>query len=350
MYLETRKTKTSVKYYLAHSFREGGKVHKIRVYLGSNLGDKVLSERELRAKDLLMQQLNSFKIIRSPINYKFSKREEDLVKKLKNRAKLKVIHLTEQDWGRFTDLFTYNTNAIEGGTITQEEVFDILKDNKWPHTKPKEDISETYGVAEAIKYIRKTKEHISLELMLDLHRIIFNNSKSFAGEFRKRGTEVGIKDWMGNIVHLGAPSGRVTALLAELVKWYKLNKNKLPPIVLAAVVHNQFVYVHPFEDGNGRVGRLLMNNILIKHKMPPVNIQMENRKEYYEVIRLFQRDGDLRPTIELMLKEFKRMEKELKQEEKLEKKEEKKLKKIYGPRRTKTKAKSPKKKPFRKKL
>lgn len=312
MYLEKRKTKSGVKYYLAHSFREGGMVHKSRVYLGSNLNPQILSEREIRAKDLLAQQLNSFKIIRSPINYKFSKHEEKLVKKLKDRAKLKVIHLTEQDWDRFTELFTYNTNAIEGSTITQNEVLDILSQNKWPHAKPKEDISETYGVAEAIKYIRKTKEHLSLDLMLELHRIIFNNSKGFAGEFRKRGTEVGIKDGSGNIVHLGAPSGRVVALLKELVKWYRLNKNKIPPIVLAAVVHNQFEYIHPFEDGNGRVGRLLMSNILIKNKMPPVNIQLENRKEYYETLRIFQRSGDMRPTIELILKEYKRMEKELK--------------------------------------
>ncbi len=327
MYLEQRKTKNSVKYYLAHSFREGGKVHKSRVYLGSNLDPKVLSERELRARDLLSQQLNSFKIIRSPLNYKFSKREQDLVKKLKANARLKVIHLTEQDWDRFNELFTYNTNAIEGGTITQEEVFDILSTNKWPHTKPKEDISETYGVSEAVKFIRKTKEHLSLDLMLELHRIIFNNSKSYAGEFRKRGTEVGIKDGTGNIVHLGAPSGRVIALLTELVKWYRLNKKKIPPIVLAAVVHNQFEYIHPFEDGNGRVGRLLMNNILIKNKMPPVNIQLENRKEYYEVIRLFQRDGDIRPTIELILKEYKRLEKELRKEGKIDKAGMKRLRK-----------------------
>jgi Fic family protein len=328
MYLERRKTKGGVKYYLTHSFREGGKVHKSRVYLGSNLDEKVLSERQLRAKDLLSQQLNSFKIIRSPINYKFSKREQDLVKKLKAKAKLKVIHLTEQDWDRFTELFTYNTNAIEGGTITQEEVFDILAENKWPRTKPKEDISETYGMSEAIRFIRKTKEHLSLDLMLELHRIIFANSKSFAGEFRKRGTEVGVKDVYGNIIHLGAPSGRILALLTELVKWYRLNKKKLPPIVLAAVIHNQFEYIHPFEDGNGRVGRLIMNNILIKNKMPPVNIQIENRREYYEVLRVFQHSGDIRPTIELMLKEFKKLEKELKKEGKVGREEMKKFKKL----------------------
>ncbi len=317
MYLEKRKTKNGVKYYLAHSFREGGKVHKSRVYLGSNIEPALLEQRMAKATELLHQQLNSFKIIRSPIDYKFTKREENLVSQLKRHARLKVIHLTEQDWEKFTELFTYNTNAIEGGTITQNEVLDILEKNKWPFSKPKEDISEAYGVAEAIKYIRRTKEHISLDLMRDLHRVIFTNSKSYAGEFRKRGTEVGIKDGFGTIVHLGAPSTRVVALLTELIKWYKANKKKLPPIVLAAVIHNQFEYIHPFEDGNGRVGRLLMNNILIKNHMPPVNISMDYRKEYYETLRIFQHSGDIRPTIELILREYKDLEKKLKKEGKV---------------------------------
>jgi hypothetical protein len=163
MYLEKRKTKKGVKYYLSHSFREGGKVQKIRVYLGSNLDKKTLHQRQEKASELLKQQLNSFKIVRSPINYKLSKREKDLIEHLRRKAKLKVIHLSEKDWELFTELFTYNTNAIEGSTITQEEVFDILKDGKWPFSKPKEDISEAYGVSEAIKYIRKTKTALSLQ-------------------------------------------------------------------------------------------------------------------------------------------------------------------------------------------
>lgn len=313
MYLETRKTKKGSKYYLAHSFREGGKVQKIRVYLGSNIDRKKLKERQEKASELLKQQLNSFKIVRSPINYKLTRREKDLINTLKKKAKLKVIHLSEKDWERFTELFTYNTNAIEGSTITQEEVFDILEKGKWPFSKPKEDISETYGVMEAIKFIRKTKENISLKLMTDLHYTIFKNSRAFAGQFRKKGVEVGIRDGLGNIVHLGAPSHRILGLLGELVKWYKLNKEEYPAIVLAAVIHNQFEYIHPFEDGNGRVGRLLLNNILIKNHMPPVNISMEDRKEYYETLRVFQRTGDIRPTIELILKEYKFLEKRLKQ-------------------------------------
>jgi len=312
MYLEKRKTKHGIKYYLAHSFREGGKVQKIRVYLGANLKKKILEQRHEKAKELLAQQVNSFKIIRSPLEYKFSKREIELIKSLKAKAKFKVFHLSEEDWQAFTELFTYNTNAIEGSTITQNEVLEILEQNKWPFNKPKEEISEAYGVAKAIKHIRKTKVNLSLKLIRTLHKIIFENSKSFAGNFREKGVEVGIRDGLGNLIHLGAPATRVVALLTELVKWYNQNRKKLPAIVLAAVVHNQFEYIHPFEDGNGRVGRLMLNNILLKHKLPPVNISMKNRKRYYATLKDFQKTGNIKPSIELILKEYKILRKNLK--------------------------------------
>ncbi|MBM3234321.1 Fic family protein [Candidatus Pacearchaeota archaeon] len=311
MYLEARKTKHGIKHYLAHSFREGGKVKKIRVYLGSNLTKKILLQRQEKAEELLEQQVNSFKIIRSPINYKFTKRELELVKSLKSKSKFKIFHLSEADWKLFTELFTYNTNAIEGSTVSQSEVLSILEQNKWPFNKPKDEISETYGVAKAIQHIRKTKVHLSLKLIKDIHKIVFENSKSFAGKLRERGTEVGVRDGLGNIIHLGAPSSRVESLLNELVKWYSKNKKKLPPIVLAAVVHNQFEYIHPFEDGNERVGRILLSNILLKHNLPPANISMKNRKAYYDTLRDFQKTGNIKPTIVLILKEYRELRKKL---------------------------------------
>jgi len=78
---------------------------------------------------------------------------------------------------------------------------------------------------------------------------------------------------------------------------------------LAAVVHNQFETIHPFADGNGRVGRLLLNNILLKHNKPPVNIELKNRQEYYAALRMYQNNEDIRPTIILILKEYKNLKK-----------------------------------------
>src|SRR3989344_4385663 len=98
MYLEQRKTKQGMKWYLAHSFREGGKVQKIRVYLGSNITKKVVVQRQERAKELLLQQLNSFKIIRNPLTYAFTPRDQKIIQSLKTKTNFKIFHLSEEDW------------------------------------------------------------------------------------------------------------------------------------------------------------------------------------------------------------------------------------------------------------
>ncbi|OFZ24513.1 MAG: hypothetical protein A3D92_07790 [Bacteroidetes bacterium RIFCSPHIGHO2_02_FULL_44_7] len=230
---------------------------------------------------------------------------------LSANARMSVIHLSEKDWRQFTEAFTYDTNAIEGSSLDSKEVDEILEKDKWPD-KPKGDISETYGVAKAITFIRKTKDPISLKLILSLHRIVFENSKPFAGKFRARGIEVVVTDSFGKIVHRGAPSSHVRSLLCELVKWYSKNKSRYPPLVLAAVVHNQFENIHPFQDGNGRVGRILLNSILLKHNMPPLNIELRNRHEYYAALQSYEHEHNLRPTIELMLKEYRNLKRMLK--------------------------------------
>lgn len=67
------------------------------------------------------------------------------------------------------------------------------------------------------------------------------------------------------------------------------------------------IFSSTLDDGNGRVGRLLLINILLKHKLPPVNIELRNRREYYAVLRRYEEDGKIRPTIEFLLKEYKRL-------------------------------------------
>jgi len=289
---------------LAHSFREGGRVHKIRKYLGSNLPEKELKERKEKAEKLILEEINQYKIIQDPLQIELPQKEIEFVKKLESKEKLKIFHLTESQWRIFSELFTYNTNAIEGSELNSQEVKEILEENKWPK-KSKEDISEAYGVNEAINFIRETKASFSLELIKHLHKIVFKNSKHFAGEFRKPGEEVVVRNGLGNIVHMGAPQSRVVSLLSELIKWYSKNRSKYPALILASVIHNQFENIHPFRDGNGRVGRLLLNHILLKHNFPPVNISLKNRAEYYRSLQSYEKNHNLRPTIDLILKEYK---------------------------------------------
>lgn len=306
MYLEKRKTGEGIKYFLAHSFREGEKIHKIRKLLGNDLDKKTLDERIKKIEKLILDEINKYRIIKNPLDQELSKEEIEFIKQLEVEAELRVIHLSEHQWELFSRSFVYSTNAIEGSKLTSREVNEILIENKWPD-KSKQDIAEAYGVDEALKYIRNINIHLSIELIKEIHKIVFKNSKNFAGELRKKGQEVAVITSSGEIVHEGAPQTRVVSLLKELEKWYNKYKNKYPPILLAAVVHNQFETIHPFADGNGRVGRILLNNILIKHNLPPVNIDIKNQAEYYMVLNNYQKNQNIRPTIEFLLKEYKNL-------------------------------------------
>ena len=311
MYIEKRKSLGNIKYYIAHSFREGNKINKIRKYLGLNLNKELLEERKEIAKKLILDEINQYNLIQDPIKIELPEKEIKFVKAIEKKEKLRIFHLSEEQWQVFSELFTYNTNAIEGSELDSVEVRDILEKDKWPK-KSKEDIAEAYGVDEAIKFIRKASDHLSLELIKKLHKIVFKNSKEFAGNFRIKGEEVAVRDSLGNIAHMGSPQSRVVSLLKELIRWDSQNKEKYPALILAAVVHNQFENIHPFRDGNGRVGRLLLNNILIKNGLPPINIDFKNRAEYYRSLQTYQKEHNLKPTIDLLLKEYKLLKKRFK--------------------------------------
>ena len=309
MHLEIREQKGSKKYYLAHSFREGNRVRKVRVFLGWDLTDDALRQRQKNAETELKKRIEEAKAIHDPFLTVLSSDELKELATLEARGELQVRHLSESDWTKFKETFTYDTNAIEGSRIEIKEVQNILENRGWPHDKSNEDIAETYGVAEAIDYIRDTDEHLSLNLIKELHKIVFKNSKHFAGNFRAKGVEVVVADAYGNVIHRGAPSTQIEPLLKELVRWYNQNKTVCSPLVLATVVHNQFEMVHPFQDGNGRVGRLLLNNILLKHGLPPLNIELKNRTQYYAALQAYEKKNNIRPTLELMLKEYRALKK-----------------------------------------
>lgn len=311
MHIEKRKVGKQEKYYLSHSYREGKKVHKIRKFLGKDIDDVTLKERIEKARKIILEEIEQYKLIEDPLKTPLSEKEIGWIKNLEKDIELQVAHLSEKDWEYFSEIFSYNTNAIEGSQLTKVEVKDILEKNKWSEDSSKEDIAETYGVAEAINFIRKSKIHLTVDFVRKIHEIVFKNSKSFAGELRKRGEEVVVMDGAGKVIHEGAPQSRVSYLLKELVSWYNKNKDKYPALILGAVVHNQFENIHPFADGNGRVGRILLNNILIKNSLPPVNIDLSNRKEYYISLQEYQKKGNLKPTIDLLIKEYRKLKRVL---------------------------------------
>ncbi|MBS3140991.1 Fic family protein [Candidatus Woesearchaeota archaeon] len=295
MYIEKRKSGNSIKYYLVHSYRDKNSVQKIRKYLGSNLSKDEINKRKKEAKEKI---LNIFKNVSTEV-FLFRLTKNQIEKLNKYNDKISILHFDKSEWQKFTEEFVYNTNAIEGSSVEKSEVPDILEG----HAKNKDE-EETKGVANAIEFIRTTSEDLSLNLILRLHELCFLKSKHFAGKLRN--VEVVISNSSGEIIHQGIPAKEVKSALLEMVDWYKKNKDKFKPLVLSVLIHNQFEYIHPFQDGNGRVGRLLLNYILIRNNYPPVNINLEDRQEYYKCLRDYDLIQDVKPMLRFIINQYKK--------------------------------------------
>ncbi len=301
MYVEKRKSGKNIKYYLIHSYREKDGVEKIRKYLGSNLSKDELEKAKKRAEEKIRELLEE--INTKVFLFTLTKKQIESLNKFSE--KIDVIHLSKDQWELFTEDFVYNTNAIEGSTVTEEEVPKILHKEK---AENEEEI-ETKGVANAVEYIRKTKDDVSLSLLLKLHDLCFKGSKHFAGKFRN--VNVVIRNSLGQVIHAGVPKEELNDYLEDFVEWYKENKNKFKPLTLAAIMHNQFEHIHPFQDGNGRVGRLLLNFILLKNNYPPINILLEDRAEYYQTLQKYSKEDDIKSTLKFLIKQYKKTLKEV---------------------------------------
>ena len=302
MFIEKKRAGKSIKYYLAHSYREKGVPRKIRKYLGANLLEKELEQKQkLVAKIIydLISELNT-----EIFNFSLTPSQINSLNKLNEN--IKIVKLSKENLRIFTQEFVYNTNAIEGSRLLMQEVEEMLNSSKKASNF---DELEARGVAKAMKYIRETDGELSLELIKKLHFLCFEKTKSFAGNFRN--VEVVVKNSLGEIVHQGVLVKELNSYLNDLISWYKKNKLKIKPLILAGVVHNQFEYIHPFQDGNGRVGRLLLNFILFKNKYPPINIHLEDRQEYYSTLQEYQIYKNLKPTIEFLVKQYNKTLKEV---------------------------------------
>jgi Fic family protein len=171
--------------------------------------------------------------------------------------------------------FTYNTNAIEGSTITLEEARLILEDKVAP-SKPLKDIKETESQAKVFLEMLKAREKISEELLVKWHKEIFANTKpDIAGQFRNY--LVGVGPYIASDWH------ELKKLLKQLIRF--VNESKLNPVESAARAHYMFEKIHPFGDGNGRIGRLLMNYILWKNGYPMLIIEYKKRKSYCKALQ-----------------------------------------------------------------
>ena len=191
---------------------------------------------------------------------------------------------------------TYNSNAIEGNTLTLKETRLILEEGLTIAGKSMREHFEATNHRDAILFLEKIikKHRIKEEDILAIHGLIMKNiEKETAGIYRR-----------GQVRILGVPFLppnylKVPRLMDDLLEWISRNSEKLHLIELAALAHYRFVVIHPFYDGNGRTARLLMNLILMRGGYPFVIVLANDRKRYYNALAKADK-GDFYPFINLM--------------------------------------------------
>ena len=178
----------------------------------------------------------------------------------------------------------YNSNAIENSTLSLEDTEKILSGGSLQRKVTVREIYEAKNLAKLTEtLLEKNESRLSINLILSLHKTLLTDiDDTIAGRFRHD------KEWVRVGNHLGANPQFVPTLVQELVDQY--NQNKIPYFLDAiAHFHAEFETIHPFVDGNGRMGRVLINLQLMNIGLPPIIIQNKSKlTEYYPLFTKYQ--------------------------------------------------------------
>lgn len=188
--------------------------------------------------------------------------------------------------------------AIEGNQLTEAQITAIL-DGKRVIAPPREILEVRNAL---VAYERFDNWNPSAEKdLLEAHRILMSGLIDEAGNYRRGG--VGVMEGT-HVIHMAPPADRVPTLMGELFHW--LATSDAHPLIASSVFHYEFEFIHPFADGNGRMGRLWQSLILARWNtlfadLPVENLIFEYQSEYYQALQKSTQQADSSPFIEFML-------------------------------------------------
>lgn len=281
MYFKNKKIKGKIYKYVVKSIRlpNGKGISLEKIYKGERKEDieKFFEEKE-KNEDVkyIIKKFGTTDI--------FTKETLERIEEIKFNYKKIISKLTKPSLrdllNRFTANFTYESNALEGNSLTLKDVAIVIFENASIKGKDLREIYETRNSREVIELINKNKFDISHEDIIKIHKILVKDTDVNSGYKKFPNIIVGkrIKT---------TPPEKVYEEMETLINYYRKNKEKIHPLRLAALFHGRFEQIHPFEDGNGRVGRFLINLILLKNKYPPLIIRKSQRIAYIKALEAF---------------------------------------------------------------
>ena len=190
--------------------------------------------------------------------------------------------------------YTYNSNAIEGNTLTLQETALVLE-GVTIDKKPLKDHLEAVGHRDAFLFVQElvqNKVPFSEYVIKQIHTLVLMDRPEDRGVYRRIPVRI-----MG-AYHTPPDPILVPEQMEQLIR--EFTNKKLHPIERAALFHLRFEGIHPFVDGNGRTGRLILNLMLMQAGYPPINVKYADRRRYYEAFDAYYRDGDANVLIDIV--------------------------------------------------
>ncbi|HUY70141.1 MAG TPA: Fic family protein [Candidatus Baltobacteraceae bacterium] len=270
--LRTRKVGNGTYYYLEHSLVINGKTTKRERYLGKSIPkdiERVRSDFESELKqEVWYPRLDSIR--------------KNFGKEMRSMPKEAV----EKYIDNFSIRFTYNTNRIEGSMLSLKDTSALIEHGISPMGRLTRDMDEAEAHNTVFHEMLDTRAELTLGLILKWHRQLFDKTKpGIAGRLREHRVYITGSKFLPPIPQ------EVQSRIIEFFRWYDKAKRLMNPVELAALCHLKFETIHPFTDGNGRVGRLIMNFVLNKNGYPMLDIPYTNRMSYYNALERAQTRG-----------------------------------------------------------
>jgi len=195
---------------------------------------------------------------------------------------------------RFTVNFTYESNAIEGNSLTLKDVAIVIHENAAIRGKSLREIYETRNSREVVDLILKRRFKVTEKDIFKMHSLLVKDMDIPEGYKT-------VPNFIQGRQVTTTPPEKVPEEMKQLLEWYAENKTRVHPLQLATRFHGRFEGIHPFEDGNGRVGRFLINVILVDAGYPPLIVRKTQRISYFNALEKF--DDGRRITLEAFLYE-----------------------------------------------
>ncbi|MDD3487677.1 MAG: Fic family protein [Candidatus Moranbacteria bacterium] len=235
--------------------------------------------------DELYKEYTGQKVI--PENILTAKKDLLAKRSKKHEGVLELILKNSDIYNQLLLSLTYNSNKIEGSTLSEDETADIIFNDRSIPNKSIVEQLEAKNHQAALRFLfqhLKTARKIDEEMIMKMHGMLMNGIRDDAGIYRNHGVRItGSNVPTANYV-------KVPQLMKAVVE--NLNKKHKDSIAHVSDVHAQFEQIHPFSDGNGRVGRMVLTAMLLKYNFAPAVIKQEEKRLYYACLRRAQLKND----------------------------------------------------------